>query len=88
MYFHGGGTNKQTTENAKVEASLNLRLAESGAKKSGFRSFNLRATPAHIIGSYAQIKDKGSNKPTFCFNMLTWLKCADLRLKRANLSLK
>ena len=33
IYFHGGGTdNRQTTENAKVEASLNLRLAESGAK--------------------------------------------------------
>ena len=32
----GVQTNKQqttTTENAKVEASLNLRLAESGAKK-------------------------------------------------------
>ena len=29
------------------------------------KSFNLRATPAHIIGSYAQIKDKGSNKPIF-----------------------
>ena len=28
----GGGTDRQT-ENAKVEASLNLRLAESGAKK-------------------------------------------------------
>ena len=28
-----GGTDRQTTENAKVEASLNLRLAESGAKK-------------------------------------------------------
>ncbi len=31
----GGGTNKQTdkqTENAKVEASLNLRFAESGTK--------------------------------------------------------
>ena len=33
IYFHGGGTNKQTTENAKVEASLNLRFAESGTKK-------------------------------------------------------
>ena len=30
----GVQTNEQTTtENAKVEASLNLRLAESGAKK-------------------------------------------------------
>ena len=27
-----GGTDKRQTENAKVEASLNLRLAESGAK--------------------------------------------------------
>ena len=34
IYFHGGGTDRQTTENAKVEASLNLRLAESGAKRN------------------------------------------------------
>ncbi len=33
IYFHGGGTDNRQTENAKVEASLNLRLAESGAKK-------------------------------------------------------
>ncbi len=28
-----GGTDRQTTENAKVEAGLNLRFAESGTKK-------------------------------------------------------
>ena len=32
MRFHGGGR-RQTTENAKFEASLNLRFAESGTKK-------------------------------------------------------
>ena len=31
-----GGTDKRQTENAKVEASLNLRLAESGAKNIVF----------------------------------------------------
>ena len=40
IYFHGGGTNKQqtTTENAKVEAGLNLRLAESGAKNEDMKT--------------------------------------------------
>ena len=35
MRFHGGGTHNDDDDdrvNAKVEASLNLRLAESGAK--------------------------------------------------------
>ena len=34
MRFHGGGDDRQrqTTENAKFEASLNLRFAESGTK--------------------------------------------------------
>ena len=36
IYFHGGGTNNRQTENAKVEASLNLRLAESGAKNDNY----------------------------------------------------
>ena len=32
----GGGTTDDDRVNAKVEASLNLRLAESGAKKRSF----------------------------------------------------
>ena len=35
MRFHGGGDDdRQQTENAIYEAGLNLRLAESGAKKN------------------------------------------------------
>ena len=45
MRFHGGGTtDDRQTENAKSEASLNLRFAESGTKNKE-KSMELTLVP-------------------------------------------
>ena len=46
----GGTDNRQqtTTENAKVEASLNLRFAESGTKKKGKESKERKESKGEI----------------------------------------